>query len=145
MTSDLAARQAALVAALVAVGDPPPGFDQAKLRVAAAALLRKRAGVVAGAWPLLAAGCDDWPAGFVAWAHGRVPEGGLRDGWDYARHLRTSGGLPDLAAIELATREALLRYDGVHPPCPRRLPAVRRVGRTVVLGVSGRAYPLIRG
>ena len=144
MSGDLAARQAALVAALVAGGPPPPGFDRDRLTAAAAALLRKRAGVVAAAWPMLAAGCADlprgWPGSFTEWADGRPPQGGLRDGWDFARWLHRRGELPELAEAELAVREALFRYDGTSAPTRRRLPAVRRVGRVVAGGVAGRSY-----
>lgn len=143
--ADLAARQAALVAALVSGGVVPDGFDTERLAVAAAALLRKRARGVANAWPLLAAGCADaWPATFIDWASGRTPAGVLRDGWDFARHLYASGELPQLAQLELACREALMSYDGHRPPRRRRLPAVRRVGGITVVAVLGRVFPLPR-
>ncbi|MGH3767147.1 MAG: hypothetical protein ACRDTX_18660 [Pseudonocardiaceae bacterium] len=78
---DLAARQAALVAALVAGGEPPAGFDHARLSAARHALLVKRAQEVAKAWPLLAASFgDEWTARFTTWAAARPPEGPLRDG-----------------------------------------------------------------
>lgn len=136
---ELAARQAALVAALVAGGDPPPGFDTRRLAATRSALLRKRAGEVARQWPLLAAGLgDQWPAAFVRWADGRPTRGALRDGWDFARTLRADGALPSLAAGELAVREATSRYDGERPPRRRRLPAVVRVGDAVVVQIAGR-------
>ncbi|WP_091460273.1 hypothetical protein [Micromonospora inyonensis] len=138
---DLAARQAALVAALVAGADPPPGFDARRLGAARAALLRKRAGEVARHWPLLAAGLGgDWPAAFVHWAATRPTRGGLRDGWDLARELRTEGGLPPMAAGELAAREAANRYDGERSPRPRRLPAVVRIGDAVAVQIAGRVH-----
>ena len=66
MSGDLAERQAALVAALVAGGPAPAGFDPAALAAAGAALLRKRAGEVARHWPLLAAGLGpQWSATFA--------------------------------------------------------------------------------
>ncbi len=121
----------------------PDGFDPRTVRAAAAALLRKRASGVATDWPLLAAGLGGtFPAVFVDWAAGRPPEGGLRDGWDFARWLHGSRRLPQLAAIELAGREALLRYDGHRPPRRRRLPRLVRIGGTPVLGLVGRAYRL---
>ncbi|GGM61621.1 hypothetical protein GCM10011608_53450 [Micromonospora sonchi] len=121
----LADRQARLVAALVAGAAPPPGFAPAPLAAARAALLRKRAGEVARHWPLLAAGLGArWSATFAEWAADRPTGGGLRDGWDLARTLRTRGTLPPLGARELAVREALFRYDGQRPPRRRRLPAV---------------------
>jgi hypothetical protein len=138
---DLAARQAALVAALVGDAPVPDGFDPRRLAAVRQALLRKRAGQVASAWPVLAAGCQ-WPDWFTEWAAGRPPQGGLRDGFDFARWLRSTGRLPDLAAAELATREALWRYDGQRPPRRRRLPALRRVGGTWIVQVLGRAHRL---
>ncbi|MGR6320944.1 hypothetical protein Q2K19_21045 [Micromonospora soli] len=136
---DLAARQAALVAALVAGGPLPPGFAPAPVAAARRALLRKRAGDVARHWPLLAAGLGvGWPATFTGWAAGRPTNGSLRDGWDLARELRDRGSLPPLGAEELATREATARYDGRTAPRPRRLPAVARAGDAVAVQVAGR-------
>lgn len=136
---DLAARQAALVAALVAGGPLPPGFAPGPVDAARRALLRKRAGDVARHWPLLAAALGaDWPATFARWAAGRPTNGALRDGWDLARDLRASGELPPLGAEELAVREAAARYRGSQPPRPRRLPAVSRVGGAVAVQFAGR-------
>jgi hypothetical protein len=143
VTSHLAARQAALVAALVAGAPVPDGFDRRRVAAARQALLRKHAGEVARAWPVLAAECE-WPGWFTEWAADRSPRGGLRDGFDFARWLRSMGRLPDVAAAELATREALWWYDGQAPPRRRRLPALRRVGGTWILQVLGRAHR-IRG
>ncbi|MGW0241402.1 hypothetical protein ACWDXF_12580, partial [Micromonospora chalcea] len=79
MSGDLAARQAELVAALVAGGPLPPGFAPAPVEAARRALLRKRAADVARHWPLLAAGLGaHWPATFTAWADGRPSNGSLR-------------------------------------------------------------------
>src|SRR2546430_544004 len=50
----LVEQQTALVAALVAAGPDPAGFDPARLNAARQALLRKRAGEVATPWPRLA-------------------------------------------------------------------------------------------
>ena len=47
--AELAARQAALVAALVSGGEVPDGVDAGRLAVLRRALLRKRAGEVAAA------------------------------------------------------------------------------------------------
>ncbi|MEH1013304.1 hypothetical protein V6U90_09345 [Micromonospora sp. CPCC 206060] len=139
MSGDLAARQAALVAALVAGADVPDGFDVRLVGVARVALLRKRAGEVARHWPLLAAGLGTrWPGVFLDWAAGRPTGGGLRDGWDLARTLRDQGTLPLLGADELAVREATARYDGVDPPRPRRCPALVRAGGAVAVQVAGR-------
>ncbi|MFI7514135.1 hypothetical protein ACIBVK_11660 [Micromonospora echinofusca] len=143
MSGDLAERQAALVAALVAGGPAPAGFDPAALAAAGAALLRKRAGEVARHWPLLAAGLGpQWSATFARWASGRPTGGSLRDGWDLARDLRDQGALPPLGAEELAAREAAHRYDGHAPPRPRRLPAWGRAGGAVAVQVAGRVRML---
>ncbi|MEU8297449.1 hypothetical protein AB0C04_09205 [Micromonospora sp. NPDC048909] len=136
---ELAARQAELVAALVAGGPVPPGFAPAPLAAARAALLRKRAGEVARHWPLLAAGLGvDWPATFQTWAGDRPTGGSLRDGWDLARALHDRGDLPPLGADELAVREAGARYDGQRPPRPRRLPGLGRAGGAVAVQLLGR-------
>ncbi|MBW4702184.1 MULTISPECIES: hypothetical protein [unclassified Micromonospora] len=135
----LAARQAALVAALVAGAPLPAGFATDRVDAARRALLRKRAGEVARHWPLLAAGLGDtWPATFADWASGRPTVGSLRDGWDLARGLRDRDALPPLGAQELAAREATHRYDGRHPPRRRRLPALARSGDAVALQIAGR-------
>jgi hypothetical protein len=126
----LADAQRALVEALVAGAEIPPGFDAAGVRAARAALCRKRAGEVARAWPFLAASFGDrWYAVFAEWALGRPPQGSLRDGWDLARASRA--GLSPLALDELAGREAALRYDGHTAPVPRGRLAVgaRRIFR----------------
>ncbi|MET8262001.1 hypothetical protein [Micromonospora sp. NPDC005205] len=135
----LAERQAELVAALVAGGEPPAGFAPGPLAATRAALLRKRAGEVARHWPLLAAGLGArWSATFAEWAARRPTAGSLRDGWDLARALRAQQALPPAAAEELAVREARLRYDGLRAPRPRRAPAVGRAGGAVALQIAGR-------
>jgi hypothetical protein len=139
----LAARQAELVAALVAGGPLPAGFDAPGVAAAERALRRKRAGEVAQVWPLLAAGHGDrWVEHFCRWSAGRAPNGALRDGWDLARELAEAGRLPALAGRELAEREVAMRYDGRRPPRPRRIPTVRRRGATVVLGCRGWVHQL---
>lgn len=91
MAGDLAARQAALVAALVAGGEPPAGFDLTLVSAARRALLVKRSGEVARAWPLLAASLGaDWPERFIEWAASRPPRGPQRDGRDFARERRSA-------------------------------------------------------
>ncbi|MGC4851727.1 hypothetical protein ACLQ3F_31230 [Micromonospora sp. DT15] len=135
----LAERQAELVAALVAGGEPPAGFAPGPLAATRAALLRKRAGEVARHWPLLAAGLGArWSTTFAEWAARRPTAGSLRDGWDLARALRAQQALPPAAAEELAVREARLRYDGLRAPRPRRAPAVGRAGGAVALQIAGR-------
>lgn len=143
--AELAVRQGALVAALVAGAPVPDGFDAADLAVARRALLRKRAGEVRRYWPLLAtAFADRWGEVFAAWAAGRAPAGALRDGWDLARHLVAGASMPASAAAELAVREACQRYDGASPPRTRRLPAVRRVGRVAAIQAFGHVRVLDR-
>ncbi|MHA6785188.1 DUF692 domain-containing protein [Pseudonocardia saturnea] len=113
----LATRQAALVTSLVADGPPPDGVDAALLDATRRALLRKRAGLAAVEWPLLAASFGDrWPAVFAAHRAGHEPVGALRDGWDVARAVDDLG---PAAARELAERESALRYDGRGAPRPR--------------------------
>jgi hypothetical protein len=142
--SNLAARQAELVAALTAGGPVPPGFDARLVEVARVALLRKRAGGVARHWPQLAA-MPHWQAEFAQWAANRPTRGSLRDGWDLARDLAGRGVLPAAAAEELAAREATWRYDGRTDPRRRRAPAVRRAGTVVVVQFAGRVRVLSRG
>src|SRR5207302_1708618 len=85
----LAERQAALVAALVAGAPDPAGFDPDRLAATRRALLRKRAGEAAKAWPVLAASFGDrWASTFTAHHASRQPGGALRDGWNLARALR---------------------------------------------------------
>lgn len=119
--SDLARRQAELVASLVANGPDPEGFDPDRLAATRRALLRKRAGEAAKAWPLLARSFGEkWPAVFAEHRSGHPPVGSLRDGWDVALVLRTTGQLTREAAEELAAREAEFHYDGTAAPNPRR-------------------------
>jgi hypothetical protein len=132
----LADRQAALVAALVAGGPAPAGFDPDRLAAAQRALLRKRAAAAAVEWPLLDRSFGArWPDTFSRLRAGQDPVGGLRDGWHVARALRERGELPAAAAAELAAREAELRYDdpafwdGRRAPRPRRAARVRRWAR----------------
>lgn len=135
----LAARQAALVAALVAGGPVPPGFEERRVHVAERTLRHKRAGEVAAAWPRLAAALGaDWPERFDRWARGRPSKGALADGWDLARRLALLGELPSLALTELAVREVTGRYDGRGRPRRRRGLALRRVPGGVAVGLFGR-------
>lgn len=110
---DLASRQAALIAALVAGGQVPAGFDTARVFAARRALLVKRAGEVAVVWPLLAASFGaEWTDRFATWADARPPRGSLRDGRDFARALGDAGELPELAVTELTEREGGWRWLG---------------------------------
>ncbi|HET6533098.1 MAG TPA: hypothetical protein VFH03_21115 [Actinoplanes sp.] len=140
----LADRQARLVAALTCGAPVPSGFDPRLIDVARVALLRKRAGEVAGQWPRLAAAYGPrWPREFARWAATRPTRGPLRDGWDLARELGAT--LPAQAGGELAAREAAMRYDGASAPRPRRLPAVRRAAGTTVVQIAGRVWLIGRG
>lgn len=123
----LAARQAELVAALVA-GDPvPAGFDPAAIEATRRSLLRKRAAEAAKVWPMLAASLGaGWTSTFCVHRAGTEPVGALRDGWELARSLCASRALPRSAREELDSREAVLRYDGRDAPRPRRLQLIRR-------------------
>ena len=138
--ADLAARQAALVAALVSNADDPAGFDPDRMAAPRRALLRKRAGAAAAVWPQLAASLGpDWLAAFTASAAGHPPAGALVDGWELARALQRRGELDEAAAVELAEREVAHRRtaDG---HVPRRSPAIRRVGRGAVVQWLGRVW-----
>ena len=144
--SSLAARQAALVAALTSGAAVPPGFDDRLVEVARVALLRKRAGEVARQWPELAQALGaGWWRCWSAWAATRPTQGSLRDGWDLARSLAARGELPAAAGAELAAREAALAYDGKASPRPRRGPAVRGAAGSVALQIAGRVRILRRG
>jgi hypothetical protein len=128
--STLAERQAELVAALVAGGSTPSGFDEGDLDLARRALLRKRAGSAEREWPLLAAALGErWYPTFARLRATAEPVGGLRDGWDLARALRRRGELPASAVAELTDRETAFSYDGRHAPRPRRSAALRRLAR----------------
>jgi hypothetical protein len=138
----LADRQAELVAALVAGGPVPPGFDARRVDAAREALLRKRSGEVAVVWPVLAASLGpQWTAVFAGWARDRAPNGALRDGWDLARQLAAEGRLPEPAGGELRGREASWRYDGVSAPRRHRLTSVRRWWRNTTPRWSSRPRP----
>ena len=143
VTGDLAARQAALVAALTSGARVPPGFDPRLVGAAREALLRKRAGEVALAWPMLAATQGDrWRAVFREWAANRPTNGSLRDGWDLARSLAPLTGT---AAAELASREAAWRYDGRSAPVPRgKLSGWARRRRIDPLWESGGLWTRLR-
>jgi hypothetical protein len=133
----LARRQAALVAALVEGAAVPPGFDDRLVRSAATSLARKRAGEVAGSWPMLRVDFGPhWMDEFRRWCDGRAPHGALRDGWDLARSYQHRLG--PAARLELAAREVAWSYDGVSAPRRRRAPAMRRVGGVLLVRIGGR-------
>ena len=140
---DLATRQAALVDALVAGGPVPAGIDPNRLAAARRALVRKRAGAAAVQWPLLAASLGpDWPAVFAASVVDRPPTTALDEGWRLSRALHDRGELGVGAAVELAEREVTLRRTAGGGHARRRLPAVRRAGRGIVVQLAGRVRHL---
>ncbi|MEV6670424.1 hypothetical protein [Streptomyces sp. NPDC051162] len=89
----LARDQAALLAALVAGGPPPRGFDRAQLDVQRRILLAKRADTVARAAPGLPAALGEEFRGlFLAYARTRPLTGGYhRDAAAFADHLLAAG------------------------------------------------------
>ena len=92
---ELARRQEALLAALVAGGPVPDGFDPERIRIQAGALLAKRRDGVLRAMPDLPDRLGDaWPGAFAAWArtHPKPAEGGSRaDAAAFAEHARREG------------------------------------------------------
>jgi hypothetical protein len=140
--TQLGALQAELVRALTGQGGPPDGFDAARLQAAANALVRKRVGAVARAWPGLARALgESFGERFTAFAQvSSVPkEGGpLADGRAFARTLQAAGELPDAGRLEAAAVDLryVTRKGGL---VPRRWPALTitrlRSPRRLVLGV----------
>jgi hypothetical protein len=140
--TQLGTLQAELVRALTGQGAPPDGFDTARLRAAADALIRKRAGAVARAWPGLARALgESFGERFTAFARvSSVPKKGgpLADGRAFARSLQVTGELPDAGRLEAAAVDLhyATRKGGL---VPRRRPALRitwlRSPRRLVLGV----------
>jgi hypothetical protein len=120
--AELAAQQAALVTALVARGEPPPGFEAEHLRAAAAALAKKRARTTARAWPGLARALGrDFGRLFANYA-GAAPlprDGGpLADGRGFARWLAARGELPEAGRLQAMAVD--LRYAGNREGLVRR-------------------------
>lgn len=95
----LAARQEALLTALVAGGTPPEGFDPARLRVQTRALLAKRRRVAAAHHPWLteALGAPRYAALFAEYAR-RTPlrpgGSGHADAEGFEAYARKAGALP---------------------------------------------------
>ena len=95
-TGSLAARQLALVSALVAGAAPPPGMAPERVHVQAQALLRKRARSVARHEPDVAAKLGEgfWPA-FEDYAAQSAPlVGGAADAAAFARYIRKTRRRP---------------------------------------------------
>ncbi|SEG99004.1 hypothetical protein SAMN05444920_112160 [Nonomuraea solani] len=103
MTTDrerkrLAEVQGQVVAALVAGGEVPAGFDPERMRVQASSLIAKRRAIVARIRPDAAAAAGaDLNAEFAAYARSRPtpPPGYRADADDFAAWLRDRGRMPD--------------------------------------------------
>lgn len=98
----LAARQRELVAALVAGARPPADMDGERVRVQAAALLRKRGRGVARVQPDLAAALGPgFGRAFLDYAHDRTgppPDSTAADALEFARYLLGASGGPHPSA-----------------------------------------------
>jgi hypothetical protein len=107
---DLVARQAALVAALVAGAPPPPGLDAERVRIQSAALLRKRGRSAAHAEPELAQALGRaFGLAFAAYATGKPQAGSSADdAAEFARFLLTSEHARD-AEVRRVVRHITLR------------------------------------
>ncbi|MGI5286891.1 hypothetical protein ACQEVF_26635 [Nonomuraea polychroma] len=94
----LAEAQARVVAALIAGGDVPDGFDRERMRAQAASLIAKRRGIVARIRPdaAIAAGLD-LASEFAAYARSRTapPPNYRTDADDFAAWLRDRGRMPE--------------------------------------------------
>jgi hypothetical protein len=116
--SRLAARQAELVRALTGQGEPPAGFDPARLLAAARSLARKRMREVARAWPALSGSLGDTFAArfrdFAAVTPSPTEGGPLADGRAFVRTL-AAGEWTDAARLEV------LAVDLHWRSCPRGL------------------------
>ncbi|GGS66095.1 hypothetical protein GCM10010156_26350 [Planobispora rosea] len=123
----LARAQAELLAALVAGGETPAGFDGERLRIQASSLIAKRRGQVARLRPdLVRALGGDFAAEFAAYARGRPkPPGGSRaDARDFAEALRAAGRIAGDPALDPAPEPV-----PVPEPVPRPRWWVRLRGR----------------
>jgi hypothetical protein len=92
----LAARQLALVSALVAGAEPPAGMAKERVRSQAQALVRKRARFVARHEPDVAASLGDgfWPAFEQYAAQSAPPAGTAADAKAFASYLRKTRRRP---------------------------------------------------
>ncbi len=96
--------QRALVAALTADGDAPPGFDEAGVARAARSLRAKRRAAVAKTWPGLttelgAAFARTFEEFAISFPVG--DDGPVADGRRFAEHLQRRGELGDTGRVEL--------------------------------------------
>ncbi|MFI6978158.1 hypothetical protein ACIBSV_06135 [Embleya sp. NPDC050154] len=105
----LARQQSELLAALVAGGPTPAGFDPDRVRAQARALAAKRRDSALRAVPELATALGPrWPGEFVTWAlvHPKPADGGTRaDVHAFAAHLWERDALPAALAEVFIPRE----------------------------------------
>lgn len=103
----LAGAQSALLAALVAGGPVPAGFDRDRLRVQSRALIAKRASVVAGIAPELPSVLGDrYRPAYFSYARDRPMTGGYRpDAMHFVAHL-----LENDRSLSRAERRRLRRW-----------------------------------
>ncbi|MFF2012773.1 DUF692 domain-containing protein [Streptomyces sp. NPDC058195] len=129
----VAAAQHGLLAALVAQGPAPAGFDRDRLRVQSRALAAKRAGVVAKVAPelpgILGSG---YRRAFLAYAGSRPMSAGYRrDALDFAESLLLAGQPADAAARRRLTHWWQDRA-GARPPS--RTTLLLRAARAALTG-----------
>jgi hypothetical protein len=107
---ELELRQRSLVAALVAGSDPPPDMDAERIRVQAAALIRKRGRIVARMQPELAAalGPEFGPVfhGYVTSQPGPRPGCAAEEAAEFARYLLRSASAGNREIRRAARRVA---------------------------------------
>ena len=124
--AELELRQRSLIAALVAGVDPPPDLDAERIRVQAAALIRKRGRIVGRTHAELAAalGSEFGPV-FHHYATSRPgprPGCATEDAREFARYL--------LRSVPARSREVLRAARRVAGPWPRRWPRLGPDGLT---------------
>ncbi|CAJ62277.1 MULTISPECIES: hypothetical protein [Frankia] len=102
----LAVGQSALVAALVAGGADPAGFDPGAMEATRRALVDKRRAGVARRWPTLAAE-PEFGVRFQAWAAGRPPAGAYADGVAFGQANRDE--LSEGARVEVLRARCVRR------------------------------------
>jgi hypothetical protein len=129
--SGYAAKQAALVEALLHGGELPEGFSAAKADAASQSLRRKRAGAIRHAWPALTVALGaSFDERFDAFAHTTGPPAfgeGLTDGLAFASWLPREEELGDDVRVEMLFARAIVVRDhrGAHGWRARRTPFVR--------------------
>lgn len=113
--AELGLRQCSLIAALVAGADPPPDMDAERIRVQAAALIRKRDRIVARAQPELAAALGpEFSLVFHDYATSRPgprPGCAAEDAREFARYLLRSAPARS-REVRRAARRVARRWPG---------------------------------